>query len=77
LWSVGLLTESNRMNNFALTNQDIMDALQNSSAAMAVANNSLDETIALITAGTEITQDASKVGNGLRTGFCAYVQKCA
>lgn len=44
-----------------------MTALQNSSSAMAVANNSLDETIALITAGTEIVQDASKVGNGLRT----------
>ena len=44
-----------------------MTALKNSSSAMAVANNSLDETIALITAGTEIVQDASKVGNGLRT----------
>ena len=39
-----------------------MTALKNSSSAMAVANNSLDETIALITAGTEIVQDASKVG---------------
>ena len=64
-------------NGFALANSDIIDALQNSSSAMAVANNSLDETIALITAGTEVTQQASKVGNGLRTDFCAYVQKCA
>lgn len=55
------------MNGFALANSDIIDALQNSSSAMAVANNSLDETIALITAGTEVTQQASKVGNGLRT----------
>lgn len=52
------------MNGFALTNADIMTALQNSSSAMSAANNSLDETIALITAGTEIVQDASKVGNG-------------
>ena len=44
-----------------------MTGLQNSSAAMAVANNSLEETIALITAGTEIVQNSSKVGNGLRT----------
>lgn len=69
-------------NNFALTNADIMTALKNSSSAMAVANNSLEETIALITAGTEIVQDSSKVGNGLRTismrkPICAYVQKCA
>ena len=63
-------------NRFALANSDVMAALKNSSSAMAVANNSLDETIALITAGTEIVQDASKVGNGLRTEICAYVQKC-
>ncbi len=78
-WSVPFLVkwESNRLNSFALSNTDIMEALKNSSSAMAVANNTLDETIALITAGNEIVQDASKVGNGLRTGFCAYVQKCA
>ena len=64
----GIMSKVNAVGNgFALTNEDIMDALQNSSSAMAVANNSLDETIALITAGTEIVQDASKVGNGLRT----------
>ena len=64
----GVMSKVNAVGNgFALTNEDIMTALQNSSSAMAVANNSLDETIALITAGTEIVQDASKVGNGLRT----------
>ena len=74
----GIMSKVNAVGNgFALTNADIMTALKNSSSAMAAANNSLDETIALITAGTEIVQDASKVGNGLRTGFCAYVQKCA
>lgn len=49
-------------NNFALSNQDVMAGLQNSSAAMSVANNSLEETIALIASGTEIVQDASQVG---------------
>lgn len=59
----GVMSKVNAVGNgFALTNEDIMDALKNSSSAMAVANNSLDETIALITAGTEIVQDASKVG---------------
>ena len=54
-------------NNFALSNKDIAEALQVSSASMDAANNSFEQTLALITAGTEITQDASRVGNGLRT----------
>jgi len=74
----GIMSKINIVgNNFALSNADLASGLMNSSSAMAVANNTLEETIALITAGTEITQNASKVGNGLRTGFCAYVQKCA
>lgn len=47
---------------------------------MAEANNSLDETIALGTAATEITRDAASVGTALKTNFlrdCLYVQKCA
>ena len=64
----GVMSKVNAVgNSFALSNDDIMTGLQNSSSAMAVANNSLDETIALITAGTEIVQDSSKVGNALRT----------
>lgn len=64
----GVMSKVNAVgNSFALSNDDIMVGLQNSSSAMAVANNSLDETIALITAGTEIVQDSSKVGNALRT----------
>ena len=54
-----------------------MTALKNSSAAMAAANSTFEETVALITAGQEIAQDSSKVGNALRTKFCPYVQKCA
>ncbi len=64
-------------NNFALTNDDIMTALEVSASSMSVANNSLEETIALITAANEVVQNPSKVGNGLRTNFCPYVQKCA
>lgn len=64
----GIMSKVNKVgNSFALSNNDIMTALENSSSAMSAANNTLDETIALITAGTEIVQDASKVGNGLRT----------
>ena len=54
-------------NNFALSNADVMTALKNSSASMAAANATFEETVALITAGQEIAQDSSKVGNALRT----------
>ena len=56
-------------NNFALSNADVMTALKNSSASMAAANATFEETVALITAGQEIAQDSSKVGNALRTNF--------
>jgi TP901 family phage tail tape measure protein len=41
--------------------------LQRSSSAMAEANNSLDETIALETAAVEITRDAASVGTAYKT----------
>lgn len=54
-------------NTQALNNSDIVEFLTRSSSAMAEANNSLEETIALGTAATEITRDASSVGNTLKT----------
>lgn len=54
-------------NNFATSNDQIVAGLERSSSAMAAANNSLEETISLFTAGQEITQDAEKMGNALRT----------
>ena len=64
----GVMSKINILgNSFALSNKDLADALQVSSASMKAANNSFEQTLALITAGTEITQDASRVGNGLRT----------
>ena len=55
-------TESNSLNSFALTNDDIMTALETSSSSMAAANNSFEETVALITAANEIIQNPAKVG---------------
>ena len=64
----GVMSKVNQVgNNFALSNADVMTALKNSSAAMAAANSTFEETVALITAGQEIAQDSSKVGNALRT----------
>lgn len=53
-------------NNFALDNTNIVNMLQDSVSAMAEANNTLEETIALETAAFEITQDEN-VGNGFKT----------
>ena len=54
-------------NTQAVENQDIIEILTRSSAAMREANNTLDETIALGTAGLEITRDAEAMGTALKT----------
>lgn len=54
-------------NNYSISTDQIATALQNSAASLVTAHNDIDESIALITAGNAITQDASKTGAGLRT----------
>lgn len=77
----GIMSKINIIGNTAATsNADIVNMLTRSSSAMAEANNSLEETIALETAAVEITQDADSVGTAFKTKFyrnCLYVQKCA
>ena len=64
----GIASKINAVGNSqALSNKNIVEFLTRSSAAMKEANNTLDETIALGTAATEVTQDASSVGNALKT----------
>ena len=71
------VTEFLRGNQFAVTNKDVADILQRSSSAMSDANNTMEETIALGTAATEITRNADETGTALKTNYCLYVQKCA
>ena len=54
-------------NKYAVSSADIANNLGKSSAVMANAGNSYEEMIGLLTAGTEITRNASKVANGLKT----------
>lgn len=64
----GIMSKVNIVGNTqAINNSDIVDFLTRSSSAMAEANNTLEETIALGTAATEITRDADGVGNMLKT----------
>lgn len=54
-------------NEFSITSAGIGEALERSGSALVTANNSLDKSIALITAGNTIVQDPSSVANGIRT----------
>ena len=55
-------------NNFAVSSTDVSTALTKTSAAMSVLGNNYEQTIGLVTAGTEIlTGQGSKVAKGLRT----------
>jgi TP901 family phage tail tape measure protein len=53
-------------NNFAITTGQLADGLRIGSASLAIANNSLEESIALITTGTEVLRDSDMVANGLK-----------
>ena len=54
-------------NNFAISSGGIGEAMLNSASAMHAANNTLDETIALITAANKVVQNPQKVGTALKT----------
>lgn len=64
----GVMSKINRVGNTAATNNaEIIEGLQNSASALAAMNTDLDKSIALFTAGQEIAQQSSKVGNALRS----------
>lgn len=74
----GIASKINAIGNTqAVSNEGIVEFLTRSSAAMAEANSSLEETIALGTAISEITRDYSNAGQVMKTKNCLYVQKCA
>ena len=54
-------------NNFAISSKGVGDALLRSAAALHSANNTLDESIALVAAANTIVQDPEKVGTTLKT----------
>lgn len=67
-WSVGYPPpESNRSNKFAVSAADVGAGLKESASALATANNDMEQSAAMITAITEITQDSQGAGNSLRT----------
>lgn len=66
--SMGVVDKFNEVgNNYAISSKGVGDALLRSAAAMAAANNTLDETIALATTANTVVQDPEKVGTTLKT----------
>lgn len=54
-------------NNFAITSAGIGDALQRSASALFEAGNTIDESIALVTAANSVIQNPEQVGTALKT----------
>lgn len=53
-------------NNYAVTAAGVGEAMRRSAASMDVANNSIEQTAALITGAIEVTQDPEGAGNALK-----------
>lgn len=54
-------------NKFAISSGGIGEALKRSASSLDAANNSIDESIALITAANTVVQNPEKVGNAFKT----------
>ena len=54
-------------NNFAITSAGIGEALQRSASALFAAGNTIDESIALVTAANSVVQNPEQVGTALKT----------
>lgn len=54
-------------NNFAITSAGIGEALQRSASALYSAGNTLDESVALVTAANSVIQNPEQVGTALKT----------
>lgn len=64
----GIISKVNIVGNeFATENSEIVEAMMRSSSAMAAANNTLEQTIALNSASVEITRNAETTANAWKT----------
>lgn len=65
--SISIVDKYNEVSNkYAVSSGDLGKGVSNSASALALAGNNLDQSIAMITAMTEITQDAAESGNALK-----------
>lgn len=57
-------------NEFATSAKELGDGLSRSASAMSTAGTDINKTLAMLTGGSEITQNASEFGNFLKIGSC-------
>ena len=55
------------MNTYAVAPEQVGEALTNSASALQVAGNTIQESAAMVTGITEVTQDAARAGTALKT----------
>ena len=66
--SISIVDKFNEVgNNFAISSGGIGEAMERSASSMRAANNTIDETIALITAANTVVQDPDSVGTAFKT----------
>lgn len=66
--SISIIDKYNQVGNeFAISSGGIGDAMTRSASSLAAANNTIDESIALITAANSVVQNPDKVGNAFKT----------
>ena len=62
-----IIDSYNRLGNeFAVTSADIGEGISNSASSLATASNDFDQSVAMITGMSEITQSANEAGNALK-----------
>ncbi len=67
--SITIVDKLNKLGNeYATSAKDLGDGLSRSASAMATAGTDINKTLAMLTGGTEITQNASEFGNFLKIG---------
>lgn len=66
--TMGIIDRFNEVgNNFAITSAGIGEALQRSASALYAGGNTIDESIALVTAANSVIQNPEQVGTALKT----------
>lgn len=67
--AITIVDKLNKLGNeFATSSADLGEGLKRSASMMAMGGNSLEQTLAMITGGAEITQNADELANALRIG---------
>ena len=65
--SITIVDKLNNLGNkYATSSADLGEGLTKSASALKLAGNDINQSLAMITGGTEITQDASEMGNAIK-----------